>query len=176
MPLNVEDPDRWARLKELFSQALELAPERREEFVAQATGDAADLRIALLELLEAEPQADRLLEQSFLQPESIDAAAEDRLLGGRLGPYRVVERLAIGGYSRVYRGAREDGLFERPVALKLCDPQWHGHSMFERLRKEFTILAGLAHPNVVALHDAIHADERMCGVVDVPPLPSSVSV
>jgi serine/threonine protein kinase len=72
-----------------------------------------------------------------------------RLLDGR---YRLEEELARGGTATVWRA--RDLRLDRPVAVKLltaarsADPR-----MLARLHSEAQILAGLTHPNIVAVHD-----------------------
>lgn len=38
------DPERWRRIKKLFAQAVDLAPDQRAKFLAKACGDDANLQ------------------------------------------------------------------------------------------------------------------------------------
>ena len=74
------------------------------------------------------------------------------LAGSTLGRYRLVEKLGQGGMATVYRA--EDPTLGREVAIKVMHPfiaeRSEAGSRFER---EAKAVAGLRHPNVLALHD-----------------------
>jgi serine/threonine-protein kinase len=74
------------------------------------------------------------------------------LAGTTLGRYRLVEKLGHGGMATVYRA--EDTVLGRQVAVKVMHPfiaeRSEAGSRFER---EAKAVAGLRHPNVMALHD-----------------------
>jgi serine/threonine-protein kinase len=74
------------------------------------------------------------------------------LAGTTLGRYRLVEKLGAGGMATVYRA--EDPTLGRAVAVKVMHPfiaeRSEAGSRFER---EAKAVAGLRHPNVLALHD-----------------------
>jgi serine/threonine-protein kinase len=75
----------------------------------------------------------------------------------RIGDFRVIEPLGLGGMSTVYR-ARQDAL-QRDVALKVLRPELvateTGRIRFER---EASITASLSHPNIVPVYAAGVAD------------------
>ena len=74
------------------------------------------------------------------------------LAGSTLGRYRLVDKLGQGGMATVYRA--EDPTLGRQVAVKVMHPfiaeRSEAGSRFER---EAKAVAGLRHPNVMALHD-----------------------
>ena len=71
----------------------------------------------------------------------------------RLGPYRIVRVLAIGGMGKVYEA--EDEVLSRRVAVKtirygrLADPK-----LLERFMREREALARLHHTNIVPIYGA----------------------
>lgn len=73
--------------------------------------------------------------------------------GQSLGPYRLTRRIARGGMGDVWSAQRMDGVFRRPVAIKIM----HGHLLergFElRFQAEREILAALDHPHIARLVD-----------------------
>jgi tetratricopeptide (TPR) repeat protein/tRNA A-37 threonylcarbamoyl transferase component Bud32 len=73
--------------------------------------------------------------------------------------YRIESRLGGGGMGTVY--AAYDPQLERRVAVKLVHPELAVRGGVERLLREGRALARLAHPNVVAVHDAGVADGRV---------------
>ncbi len=83
------------------------------------------------------------------------AAAEpvDPLLGERLGPFRVIERIGRGGMGMVYRGEREDADFIQIVAIKLIRRGFDFDDVQARFLRERRILAKLNHPNLARFID-----------------------
>ncbi|MEJ7598597.1 MAG: protein kinase [Kofleriaceae bacterium] len=77
----------------------------------------------------------------------------------QLGRYRIESRLGGGGMGSVY--AAHDPQLDRRVAVKLVHPELAVRGGIERLLREGRALARLAHPNVVAVHDAGVDDGRM---------------
>lgn len=84
------------------------------------------------------------------QPESVlDGALIGRTLDGR---YAVQSRLAQGGMATVYRAW--DNRLDRPVALKVIDPELARHPEYvARFIREAKSAARLSHPNIVAVYD-----------------------
>jgi len=80
--------------------------------------------------------------------------ADDSLIGRTLGEYRVVRLLAEGGMGRVYLAERQDGSFEREVAIKISPASVLSEELRERALQEQGVLAGLNHPNICQLYDA----------------------
>jgi len=74
--------------------------------------------------------------------------------GTEIGPYTVVEPMAVGGMGEVYV-ARHSYLASRTVALKVLQFLRAQKDDFkDRFRAEASLLADLDHPNVVRLFDA----------------------
>ncbi len=79
---------------------------------------------------------------------------------GRIGPFRLTERIGYGGMGDVWRGERDDGLFEQTVAIKLI----HRHlstSAAQAFEAERRILAKLDHPDIVRLTDGGATDDGL---------------
>jgi serine/threonine protein kinase len=74
--------------------------------------------------------------------------------GTQLGAYRIVAGLGSGGMGEVYR-ARQDGL-DRDVAIKLLPARLRSDpAALQRFEREAKVLAGLSHPNIVAIYDFV---------------------
>ena len=84
---------------------------------------------------------------------AISENQQDPLPGRRLGDYRVLELIAEGGMSRVYRGERADGSFERQVAVKIAAAAGLDSQYRQRFLLEQHLLATLNHPNIAQLYD-----------------------
>jgi serine/threonine protein kinase len=68
------------------------------------------------------------------------------VVGEKLGPYEIVERLGAGGMGEVYRG--HDSRLHRSVAIKISAEQFS-----ERSEQEARAVAALNHPNICTLYD-----------------------
>jgi serine/threonine protein kinase len=71
------------------------------------------------------------------------------------GPYRLIDRIAVGGMAEVFK-ARRSGLegFEKTVALKKILPHLSDNKEFvDMFKGEAEMVAGLAHPNIVQIFD-----------------------
>ncbi|MDQ3037155.1 MAG: protein kinase, partial [Myxococcota bacterium] len=92
----------------------------------------------------AEGTSDRLSDIPNAEAQSLD-------LPERIGRYRVVGRLAVGGMAEILIGAL-DGAFglSRPVVIKRVLPSLARRADFRRMFvDEARIVSGLRHPNVV---------------------------
>lgn len=77
---------------------------------------------------------------------------ESLMIGQKVGPYEIREKLGQGGMGVVYRA--HDGRLGRDVAIKfLSSPALAGQSAAERFQQEARALARLNHPNIGVIHD-----------------------
>jgi eukaryotic-like serine/threonine-protein kinase len=76
-----------------------------------------------------------------------------KMLGDRIGPYRVLRTLGAGGMGEVYLAERADAQFEQQVAIKVVHGGALAVGMHSRLKLERQILAQLDHPNIAHLLD-----------------------
>lgn len=73
----------------------------------------------------------------------------------QLGPYELVDRLAVGGMAEIYL-ARASGVqgFNKEYVLKLIHPKYVGdHEFIQMLVDEAKLVAALTHPNVAQVID-----------------------
>jgi eukaryotic-like serine/threonine-protein kinase len=146
------EPERWSAIDELFSRVLEVEPGERRAFLDDACGDDAALRVEVEELLAADERARTFLE-SPAAPTFLDGDAEEPPAGARFGPYRIERLLGRGGMGTVWLATRDDGQFERQVALKLLHRGAGDPEALQRFRAERQILARLEHPAIARLYD-----------------------
>jgi serine/threonine-protein kinase len=151
----------------LFTRALELEPEERPAFLAEACGGDRELREAVEELLATEAEAERarfldraaavtwkpIWEEAAHEGRGPEARASTDRAAERLGPWRLAEEIGRGGMATVYRARRVDGAFEQEVAVKVVRPSLAAHRLVRRLEAEREILAGLDHPNIARILD-----------------------
>ncbi len=141
-------PEAWQEIKRIFDAAIELAPSARAAFLNSTCPDVATRR-EIERMLAADD--DTLLDES---PLSLVALDEDsRLMGKRIGRYRIEGEVGRGGMGAVFAAVRDDGEFQQKVAVKLIKSGLHTETVARRFRNERQILASLEHPNIARLLD-----------------------
>jgi serine/threonine protein kinase/Tol biopolymer transport system component len=76
------------------------------------------------------------------------------LEGQSLGVYTLVSQIGHGGMGTVWLAERNDGRFERRVAVKVLNIALMGKGGEERFKREGRILGRLIHPHIAELIDA----------------------
>ncbi|HAA49915.1 MAG TPA: hypothetical protein DCE43_09350 [Planctomycetaceae bacterium] len=85
--------------------------------------------------------------------------------GDQVGRFRIQSVLGAGGMGTVYRAT--DERLQRDVAVKvLNDESVADRSVIARFQREAKAVAGLSHPNIVALYDFIEEDGLSCAVME----------
>jgi eukaryotic-like serine/threonine-protein kinase len=147
-------PERWQQVKGALNELLELEPEPRSERLRDIATTDPDLRRELDSLLAAHEEAgEDFLSGSAVESLGLEGFAADPLIGHRLGPYQIVERLGHGGMGEVYRAFRADDQYRKEVAIKLVRYGQDSAPVVARFKQERQILAGLDHPNIARLLD-----------------------
>jgi tetratricopeptide (TPR) repeat protein len=151
--------ERWRRIEPLLDEALELEPTEWPAFLDRVCADEPDLRSDLAALLRADRDAGEFL-QSPVAPASValprggaalTGAAATASDGERIGAWRIVRELAVGGMGAVYLAERADGQFEQRVAIKLVRRGTLDGELRRRFLGERQILARLQHPHIARL-------------------------
>jgi hypothetical protein len=171
--------ERWKQIQDLCQAALELAPEKRAAFLAQACLEDPQLRAEVQSLLDQ--QADSFLESAPV------SAVKALSPGTKLGNFEIVQLLGRGGMGEVYRA--RDARLKREVAIKVLpaglarDPD-----RIARFEREARAASALNHPNIVSVYDIGRdndtywiASELVRGdtlrrLIESGPLPSSKAV
>lgn len=131
-------------------------PPARAALVAMRCGGDEALRARVEELLRHDTDQLRLTPtESFINPLSVVEAIPDRI-----GPYRVTGEIARGGMGAVVRAERDDGVFEKQVAIKLIRGDLASGRAKARFADERRILAKLSHPGIVRILDGGDVDNR----------------
>ena len=141
------DAERWQRLSPLLDALLELDAETRARSLALMREEDPQTADDLEALLADEAGNDEFLSEPLL-------AAPGPRPGAAIGPYRLERLLGEGGMGQVWMACRDDGLYQRRVALKLLRPGLADPNLRLRFTRERQILARLEHANIARLLDA----------------------
>jgi len=152
--------ERWKRVKQITSGALERPDADRPSWLAGACAGDEALRREVESLLMAHVRAGEFLETPGLADvgaaEAVVTAARPGsmpMAGRDIGPYRIISELGQGGMGVVYLAERADAVFEKKAAIKVVRGGVASASLMERFRDERRILATLDHPNIARLLD-----------------------
>ena len=148
-------------LRELYEQALDLAPAERDSWIQTNCPDPS-LRARLQSLLHAaegeaaglfdRPAAERL---AAFEPAAGSGA---RWIGQKVGAFRLTELIGQGGMAAVFLAIREDADFDQQVAIKLLQRGLFSEFEQQLFRRERQALASLSHPHIARLIDGGIAD------------------
>ncbi len=153
------DTERWKQIDDLLQSALQVPGDERGEFLRQACSDDRELHQEVSSLLRSHHEADSFLEQPLINVAAMSPAMseqkyDDSVIGRVISHYRIVSHLGHGGMGSVWLAERNDGRFERQVAIKFLNIAVNSPLGLERFKREGAILGRLAHPHIAELVDA----------------------
>ena len=144
-------PDQWQALSPRLDEALEMTDDERTTWFSTLRAENPTLADQLEVLLREH----RLLsEEGFLEERPIELLRAPGLAGQTFGVYTLVSQIGHGGMGTVWLAERNDGRFERRVAVKVLNIALMGKGGEERFKREGRILGRLTHPHIAELIDA----------------------
>jgi non-specific serine/threonine protein kinase/serine/threonine-protein kinase len=164
------NPERWARVEEIFQEALDCPPAERASFIEEQCGSDSELRAQIENLvgnhstgnpfLESPIWTDSLFFRTTLKDkiaesieDEIDFADErDTIFGQRIGAYWLEREIGRGGMGIVFLATRAED-FRQKVAIKIVKRGMDTDFILRRFRQERQVLAALEHPNIARLLD-----------------------
>ncbi len=144
-------PDEWKALSPYLDNALGMTDEECSIWLSSLRVQSPDL-VQQLEMLLTEHRA--LSEEEFLEERCVALPKVQGLAGQTVGVYTLVSQIGQGGMGSVWLAERNDGRFERQVAVKFLNVALMGKGGEERFKREGSILGRLAHPHIAELIDA----------------------
>jgi eukaryotic-like serine/threonine-protein kinase len=148
---------RWDAAVQIFEQALQQPPERRDEFVIAAAGGDQTLYDSVRRLLDADASVHPLLGMTPVDLATLMRPPEAPwLTGRRFGAYLLGEAIGRGGMATVYEA--HDAKHQRSVAIKVLDAAASSALGGQRFRREIETLARLQHPHILPLYDSGESD------------------
>ncbi len=127
----------------------------RANFLGKSCAGDEDLRreIELLLNFDNTASAEALEQNAFSAITGNEFDDAKKNFGERIGNYKIIEELGVGGMGAVFLAERSDGTFEQKVALKLIKRGMDSEAILRRFVNERQILASLEHPNIAHLVD-----------------------
>jgi tetratricopeptide (TPR) repeat protein len=135
----------WQIIDAAVAEALQLDPAQRETFLTNRLVGRDDLLREARSLLayDGDDKPDPVV-----SPQLHDYAGE------RVGPYRITGLAGEGGMGVVWSAERDDGQFQRRVAVKFLSGLMPSGASLDRFLMERDILSTLDHTNIAGLLDA----------------------
>ncbi len=140
---------RWQQLQSMFDRAIATTSMQGEHTVRTLPVDTA-MRQELDALIAADCDHDRIAENAARVARQ--ALSGWTAVSTRVGPWRLDEEIGAGGMATVFKAHRDDGAYQRTVAIKFLNgiPSRSGS---DRMQRERQILADLDHPGIARLLD-----------------------
>lgn len=150
------DTQEFGRVKNVFLEVIDLAPEARESRLRELLGETPSLRPVVDELIENYcPDNDSVLTAPFSPPERSQLLQPGDLFGDR---FEVVRLRGQGGMGHVYEV--EDRVLGKRVALKTLRPDLVDlPKTAQFFREEVLNAREVSHPNVCKIFD-LHVDPK----------------
>ncbi len=159
---------KWNEVKILLMDALALDPASRASFLDNQS-ISSEIRAEVESFLEMEEAADLVFNSSALDLSKEFLSEEfdlpDAVMGQKIGPYRLVSELGLGGMGAVYLAERDDDRFNQRVAIKLLKREFNVDRLRRSFKREIAILAKLSHPNIATIYDTGTTDDGIPYIV-----------
>ncbi|HYL99172.1 MAG TPA: serine/threonine-protein kinase [Blastocatellia bacterium] len=149
------NPEQWNRVKDLFQSCINLDLGDRASFLESQCAGMGDVRREVESLLAAHQKAGGFMAEPAVEDalRVVDYSRPSIPTGRRIGPYKVIDEIGVGGMGAVYLAARADEQYEKQVAIKLMKESSGKSFIVSRFLAERQILANLNHPNIARLLD-----------------------
>lgn len=141
--------------EDIFIEARELDPGRREDFLDGACAGNPGLRAEVERLLGDAERADAFFAGTLgecLAPAACRGFSAEKA-GDHVGPYRLIEKLGEGGGGVVWLAEQERPISRR-VAVKVIKAGMDTVAVLSRFESERQALARMDHPNIARVLDA----------------------
>lgn len=146
---------RWKEIKAIFELVLDAPADSREELLREQCRDDNGLKNEVESLLRSYAHSGEFLEPPSSEHPAVHhfSRTADQTTGKHFGPYRIERLIGHGGMGDVYEAVRDDGQFQKRVAVKLVRHASLSSDLVARFHQERQTLARLEHPHIARLLD-----------------------
>src|SRR5277367_5978494 len=141
----------WQEISPYLDRALTLTGPERMAWLETLRAEQPGRAQLLEQLLDEHRSAN---EEHFLNRLPVDVTHPPFLEGQQIGPYKLLSKIGQGGMGSVWLGERNDGRFDRQVAIKFLNLAVTSAGSAERFKREGHLLGKLADPHIAELIDA----------------------
>ena len=142
--------ERWQEIKRIYTSALELDPDRRQDFIRQVSNGDEEICREVQSLLARQTEAEGFMNAPAMEVAArtiADQELDSNLVGRTVLHYRMIDKIGAGGMGVVYRA--HDTKLDRQVAIKVLPDIFSGdQERLARFEREAKLLASLNHPNI----------------------------
>ncbi len=148
-----------ARAKRIIDEVLDLPEADRTVALDAACAGDPKLRRHIDALIAAIRTSDRFLSGPTVMEVGGSGGAGDagrpdpERPGSRIGPYKILERIGVGGFGTVFMAEQSEPIHRR-VALKIIKLGMDTRAVVARFEQERQALAMMDHPNIAKVLDA----------------------
>src|ERR1700694_773654 len=153
-------PERWQEVEAVLQAALDRPAQERASFLDEACAGDDELRAEATSLVSAYDEGGDFIEQPAIAQDAgaLVGNATQVNIGRDLGPYRIVERLGVGGMGEVYLA--QDARLNRLVALKVLPAYFASDdARLRRFQSEARAASALNHPNILTIHEVGESED-----------------
>jgi serine/threonine protein kinase len=158
------EAERWQKIEQLYNEAVACEAGQRAALLDRSCGSDSSLRSEVESLLSYSQATATALEKPAIEILAQELASDlghqpttaEKMIGARIGQYKIIAKLGAGGMGDVYRAVRADEAYQQHVALKLLRDLLRDQDasfFLAQFRNERQILANLQHPNIARLFD-----------------------
>jgi serine/threonine protein kinase len=147
--------ERWRRIEAIYHAALSRPFRERSAYLGAACAGDGDLRREVESLLAQTGALSEHFDGAPLSaiPNGVVTTTPNptSLIGERLGHFRIIDRLGVGGMGEVYRA--RDTKLGREVAIKILPQAFTSDpARLARFEREARVLASLNHPHIGGIY------------------------
>ncbi len=141
------EKERWEKAKDIFEQAMKIAPAARVKFLDEVCFEDKTVRREVEELLNSFDET-----ASFLETPAVSLKQNKLENGQILGHYEILEPIGAGGMGEVFLA--KDRRLKRRVALKLLPAEFtEDKEKLLRFEQEAFAASTLNHPNILTIYE-----------------------